>query len=151
MATDPSHDDDLSMMQMLSFPMYNSSGARVSLEDVLALIPENTWTWYILDFYGMGCPSPESIIGSFEARIQSSESGIAMTGSELNIFARSLDQAIDLQLVAAKAGEIICRKEIEGMNFCKIEIFIEALDSSEWLVWTRDILLNDRVRGQLDD
>ncbi|MDF9617966.1 hypothetical protein P5705_09955 [Pseudomonas entomophila] len=139
------------MMQMLSFPMYNSRGSRVSLEDVLGFIPENTWIWYILDFYGMGCPSPESTMDSFEARIRSSENGIAMTGAELNIFARSLDQTRDLQLVAAKVGKTICRKEIEAMNFCKIEVSIEAIDSSEWLIWTRDTLLHDRIRGQLDD
>lgn len=119
------------MMQMLSFPMYSPSGSKISLEDVLGFIPDNSWNWYIFDFYGMGCPPSGNSMNCFEENIRSSNNGISMTWPELRFFARSLEQTIDLQLIAAKAGTILCREEIEDKNLSNVEIFIEATDSSE--------------------
>ncbi|WP_422403699.1 hypothetical protein [Pseudomonas sp. GZD-209] len=135
------------MMQMLSFPMYSPSGSKISLEDVLGFIPDNSWNWYIFDFYGMGCPPSGNSMDSFEENIRSSNNGISMTWPELRFFARSLEQTIDLQLIAAKAGAILCREEIEDKNLSNIEIFIEAVDSSEWSIWARDITICHRIRG----
>lgn len=135
------------MMQMLSFPMYSPSGSKISLEDVLGFIPDNSWSWNIFDFYGMGCPPSGNSMGSFEENIRSSNNGISMTWPELRFFARSLEQTIDLQLIAAKAGAILCREEIEAKNLSNVEIFIEAADSSEWSIWARDTTICHRIRG----
>lgn len=43
------------MMQMRSFPMSRSDGSKISLEELLSVVPGSEWTWYVLDFYGIGC------------------------------------------------------------------------------------------------
>ncbi|NIF19982.1 hypothetical protein [Pantoea sp. Cy-639] len=137
------------MMQMLSLSAHNKNGSKLSLGDVLEFMPDNSWSWYILDFYGMGCPPPGYTMESFEESIRSSDIGIAMTWSELVFFAHSLDQIIDLQIIAAKAETLTCRKEVEDKSSCNVEIVIEAFDSTEWSIWIRDTTIYDRIRSAI--
>lgn len=88
------------MMHMCSFPMNRSDGSKISLEELLTVVPGGQWTWHVLVFCGIGCAPGGRTMTSFEEEVRSSEDGVVMTWTELNDFARALDQTIDCQIVA---------------------------------------------------
>jgi hypothetical protein len=133
------------MMQMRSFPMDRSDGSKISLEELLTVVPGNQWTWYVLDFYGIGrAPDGQPMI-AFEEEIRSSDNGVAMTWTELNDFARALDQTIDCQIVATVLQSPVSRDRVERKDFCGYEMVLDGFDSTEWAVWARDSNVSDRV------
>jgi hypothetical protein len=133
------------MMQMRSFPMNRSDGSKISLEELLTVIPGSKWTWYVLNFYGIGCAPGGQTMISFEEAVRSSESGVAMTWTELNDFARGLDQTIDCQIVAAMLQNPVSREQAEREDFRGYEMVLDGFDSTEWAVWARDASVSDRV------
>ena len=132
------------MMQMRSFPMDRSDGSKISLEELLTVVPGSQWTWYVLDFYGSGCAPGDQTMTSFEDEVRSSDNGVAMTWTELNDFAHGLDQTIDCQIVAATQYPV-SRERVGRRDFCEYEMVIDGFDSTEWAVWARDESVSDRI------
>ncbi|CAI1074372.1 Uncharacterised protein [Serratia liquefaciens] len=133
------------MMQMRSFPMNRSDGSKISLEELLTVVPGSQWTWYVLDFYGIGCTPGGQTMVSFEEEVRSSENGIAMTWAELNDFARALDQTIDCQIVAGRLEKPVSRDRVERKDFRGYEMVLDGFDSTKWAVWAHDASVSDRV------
>lgn len=132
-------------MYMCSFPMNRSDGSKISLEELLAVVPGSQWTWYVLDFYGTGCAPGGRTMTSFEEEIRSSESGVVMTWAELNDFASALDQTIDCQIVATTHRCQVSRERVDRKDFRGYEMVLDGFDSTEWAVWTRDAGVSDRI------
>ncbi|MNL84752.1 hypothetical protein D3C87_2128280 [compost metagenome] len=53
-------------MQTFKLPMHRGSGKILQLSDLLAAIPDNDWTWSLLDFYGIGIAPDGMPMADFE-------------------------------------------------------------------------------------
>lgn len=125
-------------MKFVTFPASREDGSLVQLTDFLSAIPENNWVWAVLDFYGIGNAPNDLSMEDFEKLVRSKPNGVIMTWYELNNFASSLDQTYDCLIVAAKSPQNISKDRSAKENFSNCEVVIEAFDSTEWSVWTRD-------------
>ncbi|MFA8330529.1 hypothetical protein [Burkholderia ubonensis] len=133
------------MMHMCSFPMNRSDGSKISLEELLTVVPGGQWTWHVLVFYGIGCAPGGRTMTSFEEEVRSAENGVVMTWTELNDFARTLDQTIDCQIVATALRRPVSRERVDRKDFRECEMVLDGFDSTEWAVWARDAGVSDRV------
>ncbi|GAA2694882.1 MULTISPECIES: hypothetical protein [Actinosynnema] len=121
------------MIIEVELPTRTRATGPVHLSDVLAAIPENRWTWVVLDFDGVGV-APGGM-PEFGDRVRAE--GVPFTWEELLRFADGQEQTIDCLIVAERAGERVAE--------------VEAFDGGAWLVrvpdeWERAVELLDGLR-----
>lgn len=120
------------MMRILRLPMHRARDI-LRLTDMLQAIPDNDWTWRVVDFWGVG-PTFGITMPDFEGRVGAEPDGLPVTWRHLKMLADSLDQTIDCLIVLPKdAREIDIDALIED-QFVTCRIVIHAVDSTEWIV-----------------
>ena len=126
------------MMKALTFPAFRNNGIAVRLADVLAVIPENELVWSILEFNGMGEAPGNLSMDDFEEQVRRKPGGLMMSWSALKEISVGFHQTIDCIVVGAKTEQDILNAQMAGDDFSSCEIVLNAFDSTEWSVWTRD-------------
>jgi hypothetical protein len=122
----------------------SSAGFIHNLKDLLPLIPDNEWTWAIIEFTGTGT-APDGIgMPDFESCLWELEQGWLFTWEELVSFANGIHQAFSCFIVAVDSVVKIRRPvEVdEPPEGCIIGL--EAFDGSEWVIWSDDLALLER-------
>lgn len=99
-------DGDMSTVVIL---MHRTSGGALGLVQILDIIPENMWTWSILELWGTGSAPQGMTIQSFEDFISSSDVGYPLSWRELIGAASNLDQIHDCLIVATKSSRALSR------------------------------------------
>lgn len=128
-------------MKDLEFPMFKN-GEIISLSKVLEAIPENRWTWSMLDFYGIGV-APENLeMADFESLTRSLPKGYILSWKKLRELSESLEQIYDCLIVATPGESDLIENELNNDNFQRCVVVIKALDSTVWSVGSKmdDIL-----------
>jgi hypothetical protein len=109
-------------------PAFRPDGAMVRLSEVLAAVGDVPWAWRMLAFEGTGRPGSTVDLNRLNRDIEAADDdGVAFTTAALRRFADQVDQAVNCTLQAYRAGTTP-RRVLE----------IEALDSTEWIVWADD-------------
>jgi hypothetical protein len=119
----------------------DSHGAlAVGLADLLAVIvPDSGYVWAILDVE-MRSDSPVLGKGVLEIEQQVAESphGLVLSWLELNEMARTVDEFVDLCVVACKGeASIPSRCDVASLE-ATVEIALELVDSNSWDVFVRN-------------
>ncbi|MGW0477953.1 hypothetical protein [Nonomuraea sp. NPDC003214] len=112
--------------------MTEPSGETVALMEILRAIPDNTWTWTILELWAVGTPPNGMTMPSFENFISSAETGYPMTWPELLDLAAGLDQVMDCLIVATERPHAVPRRLADQDDASELLVRIDALDSTEW-------------------
>ncbi|MEV4222966.1 hypothetical protein [Nonomuraea sp. NPDC049725] len=116
--------------------MTKPSGETVALMEILRALPDNAWTWTILELWAVGIPPEGMTMPSFEDLISSSESGYSMTWPELLDLAARLDQVMDCLIVATERPHPAPRRLADQDDAPELLVRIDALDSTEWHITT---------------
>jgi hypothetical protein len=120
-------------MKKLTFATINSHGRTMKLADILSVFPENSNTWHILYFYGIGIPPGEFSMEQFEDFCKSQAKGYRMSWEEVLEFSSGLHQTIDCLIVAVKPGCDFDRELIMN-DSASLDALIECFDSTKWTV-----------------
>jgi hypothetical protein len=121
-------------MKTFTFPMLRKNKSYTSLKDILNILPENNWTWSILDFDGIGKMPQDMSIDEFIELIKKNPSGLMMSWEELKNFSNSIEQTFDCLIVAVLSMEKLDGSKFIRDNFSDCLVVINAFDSSEWTV-----------------
>ena len=130
------------MMEYLTLPMHRASGDIVQLTDILGRIPNNKWVWSVLEFNGVGIAPGDIDMDEFERLVSATPGGQHFSWSDLQAFAKKLEQTYDCLIIAVGNEEDINLFLDEGGNAERCQFVIEAHDSTSWNVAARskDIL-----------
>ncbi len=128
-------------MQFIEFPMHLEEGCVVQLAELLKMIPNNNWSWRVLDFDGMGILSINMSMEEFEERVRSTPTGYRLSWRELKIFAEKLEQTWDCLIVAVESESDLVAEELSTDNFDRCLVVLRAFDSTSWSVSARDMQL----------
>ena len=120
------------MMKSIKLPMFRANGTRVQLKDLLESIPDNQWSWLVIDYYGTGKAPSGMSMPEFESYLRSCANGFEMSWQELQSFASHLEQTIDCLIVAVDSTEQIDLGRLEETNFRGCHCVLQAFDSTEW-------------------
>jgi len=132
-------------MKFVTFPSFRKNDSLVQLTDLLSVVPENNWTWAILDFYGIGHAPNNLSMDDFEKLVRSSPQGVFMTWSELNEFSNSLEQIYDCLIIAVKSPQDIRDDQLKKEIFDNCEVVIEMFDSTKWSIWAKEKALMKKI------
>ncbi|QIO08801.1 hypothetical protein [Acinetobacter lanii] len=121
-------------------------GALIRLIDILNLIPDNNYSWSILEYEGIGGLGINDF--SFEQvcqYAQSNSQGFILNFNDLKVFASTLHQTLDCLIVASKDTKdfLLDRAQIE--NFYHTPYLIEVWDGYEWLIGAQEALNIDAL------
>ncbi|GLX37699.1 hypothetical protein ACFXB4_18690 [Streptomyces lavendulae] len=106
----------------------------VRLADLLPLIPDNDWTWSILEVDGVGVMPNGMSVDAFEDLVRASPTGFILGWSELKAFAADLEQNHWLTVVAARSADDLVAAELRVDDFSRCLVMLEAFDSGSWTV-----------------
>ncbi|MFV8407181.1 hypothetical protein ACNO6G_18935 [Vibrio harveyi] len=135
------------MMNTLKFPAFRSNGKAVQLSEILAVIPENSLVWSIIEFSGTGIAPFDLSMDEFEELVSQKPSGLTLTWNELKRISSGFYQTFDCLIVGAKTNKDISDALLAGENFYACDVLLNAFDSTEWSVWTRDVEWMHRLRA----
>jgi hypothetical protein len=128
-----------------------SEGSKIlsiELKDILESIADgDQYNWAILwlEFTGnIGRSVPE-----FEAEINKAPNGLRVDWNGLISLSKKIDQTIDLLLVGAQDTLRLRRYEIDEEMYGSCEYVIELIDSSYWIVHSKNASLLQRFRNNL--
>lgn len=133
------------MIEKAIFPAFRTDGTKISLQLLLARIPDNDLKWSVLVFHGIGnAPSGQSML-EFERLAESTPEGFVMTWRELLDFAFHLDDTIECLVVAAKSVGDLMTIDRDSESLGLGELWLELNDSTEWLVQGQDSRLVSNI------
>ena len=124
----------------------------VKLQDILEeIVNGEQFYWSILFFYGTGNLRDDKSIPVFEDEVRKLERGMLIKWDALNLLAGTLDQVVDMLIIASKDLQLISRykNDIEMYEAC--DIVVEMVDSSYWEVFSRDEGLVGRLAAKFKD
>jgi hypothetical protein len=126
-----------------------STRPAVNLRDLLAVLPRDKLArnWSIMELWAVAEDDSTDVL-SIEAGAASSPTGLQTTGAELLQLAQRLLQVIDA-IVVAYDGAPPTRSDPDLRE--SAEIVIEAIDSTLWRVYAKDVLVIDRLRHAFTD
>ena len=125
-------------MKFIEFPMHQKNGVVIQLFDVLAALPNNNWSWRVLDFDGVGKPSTVMSMEEFYTTTRSTPGGFIFCWNDLMGFSKQLEQTWDCLIVAAKSTKNLILGELEKDNFSNCLLVLNAIDSTTWRFGTYD-------------
>jgi hypothetical protein len=128
-------------MKFTEFPMHQELGGTIQLINLLGKLPENTWIWSILEFYGVGVPPSGMTMAEFEKAARSIPGGYCFSWPDLKAFARHLDQTYDCLIVAVESKNDLAPIELNANKFDRCQIVLQALDSTKWSIGTNSKLV----------
>lgn len=131
---------------MFEVSMYRADGTRIQLAELLAQIPDNDWTWKIIEFDGVGqMPNNESLL-EFQKKLRVQPLGIEVSWDELTQFAKNIYYTIDCLIVAVIRGKRCDLSKVIADEFAGCEVAVRAIDSTEWIIFAS----NDEVLKKLE-
>jgi hypothetical protein len=110
-----------------AIPAFLPGDKIVTLSWVLSQVDGKAWSWRMLEFEGTTKVGSTLNLRELNSGIQTDSDGLRLTGDELLAFADEVDQAVNCTLQAFR-GRTEPERAME----------IEALDSSEWIIWADD-------------
>ncbi|MFB5652867.1 hypothetical protein ACE5IS_19695 [Leptospira wolffii] len=128
-------------MKEYKCPQFKSDNSIIELIDLLKFIPENTWIWSVLEYYGQGIAPANLSIQDFEDIARNRETGFILTRKELWKFAETSRNVIDCCIVGVSSFSDLDPSAFAMSDFSKCNIVLEVFDSSFWVVKTPDSLL----------
>lgn len=137
-------------MRPFKLPMHRSSGYVLQLADLLAALPDNDWSWSLLDFYGIGIAPDEMPMADFEEIVRSNPAGYLFSWQALKAFSLGLEQTYDCLLVAVTSENDLVPAELAVDNFERCEVVVQAFDSTEWSLGATDQKLLDNFSKRIN-
>jgi hypothetical protein len=110
-----------------TIPAFLPGDKLVRLSRVLSQVDGKAWSWRMLEFEGTTKVGSTLNLHEVNSRIQADPGGLRLTWDELVDFADDVDQAVNCTLQAFR-----------GTTDTERVMEIEALDSSEWIIWADD-------------
>jgi hypothetical protein len=110
-----------------TIPAFLPGDKLVTLSRVLLQVDGKAWSWRMLEFEGTTKVGSTLNLREVNSRIRADSGGLRLTWDELLAFADEVDQAVNCTLHAF-CGKTASERVME----------IEALDSSEWVIWADD-------------
>lgn len=107
-----------------------SNEQKLTLVDLLNIIPRNNWDWYIYEFEGIGKALEGLDMPSFEELILSLDNGYKISWVDLNLLAKSLHDINELFVVALEKP--VSYNDVTKDNFSDFLCAIEIRDSHFW-------------------
>lgn len=105
-------------MKFKSISAQRNGGTFVQLIDFLNKIPDNSYAWSILDFYGAGIAPNGLSMEDFEGLVRNQPKGMIMNWKQLKEFAAGLKQTFDFFIVGAKTeGDIFMIDQKKKTSF----------------------------------
>ncbi|AWZ07890.1 hypothetical protein DRB96_28745 [Streptomyces sp. ICC1] len=121
-------------------------GRYIRLADLLPLIPDNDWTWSILEIDGIwSVPGADGVVAppdgmsasAFEDLVRASPTGYVQGWPGLKDLAVHLEQNHWLTVVAAASADDLVGAELQAEDYSRCLVFLEAFDSGTWTVAAR--------------
>ncbi|MEU2389771.1 hypothetical protein [Streptomyces sp. NPDC007369] len=119
---------------MERFPMWDGPRRKTGLAEVLTRVPDNTWTWLLLDWDGVGEAPGGLGLEDFRDLVLASPAGISMTWSEVRAFAAAQQDVHDVLLVAVEAAADADPQRFARDDFSGCRYLVEGFDSGNWTV-----------------
>ncbi|GAA4019529.1 hypothetical protein [Streptomyces plumbiresistens] len=122
------------MREVVEFRMHDTKGEIVGLDSLLALVPDNNWTWSVLEFDGIGQGAGSLGYAEFREKVGSSPQGYVMSWAQVREFAAGVRQCFDLLLVAARDRRLLDPERFAAGDFTGCLMVLTASDSTWWTV-----------------
>ncbi|MFK0253444.1 hypothetical protein [Streptomyces sp. NPDC090445] len=123
------------------FPMWDGQDGqrrKTGLAEVLTRVPDNTWTWLLLDWDGVGEPPGGLDFEDFRELVLASPTGVPMTWAEVRAFAAQQQDVNDVLLVAVDAAADADPQRFAQDDFTGCRYFVEGFDSGTWTMGRPD-------------
>lgn len=117
-------------------------GPTVQLNDLLAQVPPVDLDWAILEIWATGRDEHTKVV-ELARRAAESSTGVALSDHALRQLAAEILQVID-GIVVGYRGVPPARSDADLRDVA--EIVLEAIDSTLWRVYARDVAVLDRIR-----
>ena len=125
------------MMSFSTLSAERADGHLLRLIDILALIPENTLQWSILEYDGVGGLGIHDLsLEQISLQARKMRLGYLLNFSDLKKFAETLFQTFDCLIVASHNIEDFYADRSDITHFTHAEYVIEAFDGYEWTIGT---------------
>ncbi|MFD0268156.1 hypothetical protein ACFVGY_16495 [Streptomyces sp. NPDC127106] len=119
---------------MERFRMWDGKRRKIGLAEVLTRVPDNTWTWLLLDWDGIGEVPGGLDSEDFRGLVLASPTGIPMTWAEARAFAAVQWDVNDVLLVAVDAVADADPQRFAQDDFSGCRYLVEGFDSGTWTV-----------------
>lgn len=133
------------MFRFVRIPIHPEEGITVALRDILEKIPTNDLLWRVLHFTGVGKAPDGMTMPSFERAVRASPDGYHLTWSGLLNFANEIEQVWDCLIVGTPNNIPIQREIVVSGVFLDCDYVIEADDSTDWKLGTKNSVASRRV------
>jgi hypothetical protein len=121
----------------------------IKLKDILECIGNpSIYKWNLLWIEGIG--TYEDSILDFEAKINESNSGIQFEFDEMIKLSDSMDQIIELTLIADLESEKLIRYDTDDSMYKNCKYVIELVDSSFWEFTSSDFKVLEVIKQKFD-
>ncbi|MFE3455845.1 hypothetical protein ACFXJ8_43785 [Nonomuraea sp. NPDC059194] len=117
-------------MPIISISMHRPDRSIVNLRDIIELLPQNSWTWNVRHFEGIGVAPQGMHMADFDL-LTASEEGYSMTWGELLEFSSNMEQVIDCVITARTSNDA---RPSSTQPTSALLARIEAFDSTEWII-----------------
>lgn len=121
----------------IEFRMHQPKGL-ITLGDIERKLPENAWTWHVLDYQGIGTAPNDLPMADFEELAR--QVGYRFDWPSFRQFAEQAEQSWWCLIVALDPDDARSAKEIVASDCDGAYVAIEAFDSSTWTIRSRDPL-----------
>jgi hypothetical protein len=122
-------------------------GPTVQLNDLLAQVPPADLDWAILEIWATGRDDAPEVV-ELDRRAAESPTGVALSDQALRQLAAEVLQVID-GIVVGYRGAPPVRSDADLRDVA--EVVFEAIDSTLWRVYARDVAVLDRIRQRYHD
>ncbi|MFE7186432.1 hypothetical protein [Streptomyces erythrochromogenes] len=128
------------MSEFFEFPMQDDKGGVLHLDDLLSLVPDNDWTWSVLEFDGIGHGPAGQGYAAFREKVNASPQGYVMSWPEVAEFSAGIRQYFDLILVAVSNRDLLSAERLEAQDFGQCLVVFTAGDSAWWAVQVDEVV-----------
>jgi hypothetical protein len=131
----------------------NGGALNYDLIDILKTLPDEirNYKWVILELEARTFNNCPFNILELEGKINNSKKGLELTWEELVILARNFYQVIDTTVVGFEFDKEIRAfdPKVDLTSIC--DIFIKAIDSSVWEIFTKESIVLDKFNTRFKD
>ncbi|MBI0552832.1 hypothetical protein [Pectobacterium parmentieri] len=110
--------------------MFSHDNIKLQLNDLVKIIPDNNWIWYLYEIDGIGCALYDLSMPDFENLVLSEEYGLKMTWNEVKLLANSLDDIKTFFIVAS--SNLLSYEDVDIDELTNCFAVINVFDSSHW-------------------
>lgn len=136
---------------MVHYVKIADGSVDIELSDLLGKFDGSRYFWAILFLEATGNIGEDKSVPELEEEIAGSERGWRMSWEDLTVFSKQLHQTIDIVLIGCKEEHGIQRFDDDKDMYAACDIVVERVDSSYWLIHSKEKSIADRVRSLLAD